>query len=236
MPLSNDITTDIQSILTKPWNTRRGQKVPSSDDVALGGGAVELDATFLYADLANSSRMANELDRRVTAKVLKAFLGTTARLVRYNKGAIVSFDGDRILGVFVGDFKNSAAVRCALQINYVVHQEIAPVFLAKYESLETASIGIGHGVGVDTGLVLAVRAGARGGNDLIWIGRAPNLAAKLSDLREAPYHTLITGDVYRKLAASSKFSSDKVDMWEPRTWEFNGARQSVYRSSYHWKP
>ena len=103
MALSDDLANDVQGTIDKPWNTREGQKVPNSLDVALAGGAVELDATFLYADLANSSKMARELDRRVAAKILKALLATTARLVRYHGGTIVSFDGDRILGVFMGD-------------------------------------------------------------------------------------------------------------------------------------
>ena len=69
-----------RGIIDKKWNKRKGNVVPSTEDVALAGGAVELEATMLYADLANSSRMAKELDRRITAKILKSFLATTARL------------------------------------------------------------------------------------------------------------------------------------------------------------
>jgi class 3 adenylate cyclase len=85
--------------------------------------------------------------------------------------------------------------------------------------------------------VLTVRAGVRGHNDLIWIGRAPNLAAKLSDLRDSPYHTFITSSVYNKLNEESKNGGkDKSNMWEARTWKFLDESISVYRSSYHWKP
>lgn len=237
MALSDDLSNDIQGIIDKPWDTRKGQVVPSSTDIALAGGAVELDATFLYADLANSSKMAKELDRRVAAKIMKSFLATTARLVRSHKGTIVSFDGDRILGVFIGTSKNSTAAKCALQIKYTVNEIIRKKFEIKYDSVKNASFTISHGVGIDTGTVLAVRAGARGDNDLIWIGRAPNLAAKLSDLRESPYHTFITAAVYNMLNETSKYGGkDKVDMWEQRTWTFLGEKITVYRSSWHWKP
>lgn len=237
MALSDDLLNDVQSIIDKPWNTRKGQKVPSSSDVALAGGAVELDASFLYADLANSSKMAKELDRRVAAKIMKAFLATTARLVRHHGGTIVSFDGDRILGVFIGDSKNSTAAKCALQINYTVKDIIKPKFESKYDSVKNASFSIRHGTGIDTGTVLAVRAGARGDNDLIWIGRAPNLAAKLSDLRESPNYTFITATVYNALNDSSKYGGkDKRNMWEQRTWKFLGDNITIYRSSWHWKP
>ena len=237
MPLHDDLENDVQGIIGTPWNARTGYKVPSSTDVALAGGAVEIDATFLYADMANSSKMAKELDRRVAAKILKSFLATTARLVRYHDGSIVSFDGDRILGVFMGDSKNTVAAKCGLQIKYVVQQIIRPKFEAKYESVKDASFTISHGVGIDTGTVLAVRAGARGDNDLIWIGRAPNLAEKMSDLRESPYHTFITATVYNSLHESSRCGgTDKKDMWERRTWTFLDESIIVYRSSWHWKP
>jgi len=58
--------------------------------------------------------MAKELDRRVAAKILKSFLATTARLVCYHGGTIVSFDDDRNLSIFIGDSKNPNADKCAL--------------------------------------------------------------------------------------------------------------------------
>lgn len=237
MALYEDISSDVQGIISKFWDNRKGYKVPNTSDVTLAGGSVELDATFLYADLANSSRMAKDLDRRVTAKILKAFLATTSRLVRFHGGTIVSFDGDRILGVFLGDFKNSSAARCGLQINHTVQKIIQPKFENKYESVKDASFTIGHGVGLDSGTVLAVRAGARGDNDLIWIGRAPNLAAKLSDLRESPYNTFISANVYNRLNDLSKYGGmNQENMWERRTWNFIKEKITVYRSNWSWKP
>jgi len=237
MGLLDQLSQDVQDTISQTWNTRQGQKVPSSDDVTLSGGAVELDATLLYADMADSSKMAKELDRRVVAKILKSFLATTARLINSHGGSIVSFDGDRILGVFVGDSKNSTAAKCALKIKYVVEQVIRQKFEAQYESVKNASFHIGHGVGIDTGTVLTVRAGARGDNDLIWIGRAPNLAAKLSDIRESPYSTAITAGVYNKLNDESKFGgADNKNMWESRSWTFLDEKISVYRSNFRWKP
>lgn len=237
MSLSDDISNAVQAIIDKLWNLRKGQVIPSTTDVALSGGAVELDATFLYADLADSSKMAKELDRRVAAKIMKSFLATSCRIISSSGGVIQSFDGDRVMGVFIGNSKNSNAAKCALKINYTVRKIIKPKFENKYESVQNASFSIRHGVGVDTGTVITVRAGARGSNDLIWIGRAPNLAAKLSDLRETPYHTFITASVYNRLNDKSKFGGkDNTDMWQRRSWEFLGQKIIVYRSSFWWKP
>lgn len=236
MALSDQLLADISSTITTPWNTRSGQQIPNTDGVALAGGAVEIDATFLYADLANSSKMAKELDRRIAAKILKAFLAATSRLIRENDGKVVSFDGDRVMGVFYVGGKNSNAAKCALQINWAVKQ-IREKFSNTYSSVRDASFLISHGVGVDTGTVLAVRAGARGANDLIWIGRAPNLAAKLSDIRDVHYKTHITASVYNSLLDSSKTGGiNNENMWQRVTWTFLGESMFLYRSSWRWQP
>ena len=236
MSIRDSLKNDVQTIIDKLWDKRKGQKVPSTTSVKLSGGAVELDATFLYADLASSSKMAKELDRRITAKIMKSFLTATCRVIRSLGGSIVSFDGDRVMAIFVGDFKNSNAAKCALQIKYVVNDIIKPKFESKYDSVKNASFTITHAVGVDTGTVLSVRGGARDNNDLIWIGRAANLAAKLSDIRESYYKSYITASVYNRLNDSSKYGGDKNNMWEKRTYDYLGENITIYRSSYHWEP
>ncbi len=237
MGKAEEIESDIQTTIDTVWDKRNGIKIPDTTDIALAGGAVEIDATFLYADLANSSKMAKELDRRITAKILKSFLASVSKLIKLNNGKIVSFDGDRVLGVFYGGYKNTNAAKCALQIKYVVQKIIKPKFESKYKSVRNASFNINHGVGVDTGSVLAVRGGVRGSNDIIWIERAPNLAAKLSDLREVDYQTFITARVYNKLNEEAKYGgTEKKNMWESRSWKFLEESISVYRSSWHWKP
>ncbi len=232
----NELKSDVQNIIDTNWNKRNRNKIPATEDVALSGGAVEIEATFIYADLAASSKMAKELDRRVTAKIIKSFLSLASKLITHNGGKIVSFDGDRVMGIFYGDFKNSSAAKCGLQIKYAVHNIIKPKFESKYDSVKSASFKIDHGVGVDTGTVLAVRGGVRGSNDLIWIGRAPNLAAKLSDLRDSPHQTFITASVYNMLNKASTYDGDKNNMWEKRYWEFLDDNIEVYCSSYHWEP
>lgn len=236
MALSDDLSLEIQAIISTPWDRRDGRKIPETDEVALAGGAVEIDATFLYADLANSSKMVKELDRRVAAKIIKSFLYCTSKIIIARGGKVVSFDGDRVMGVFYGDSKNSSAAKCSLQIKWAV-DKIREKFETSYQSVKDATFQIRHGVGVDTGTVLAVRGGVRGNNDLIWIGRAPNLAAKMSDLREHPYSSFITASVFNSLNDESKYGgADNRPMWESRNWVFLDENIRVYRSSWHWQP
>ena len=58
MTIKDDIISDISGVITQPWNIRDGQVVPNTEDVALAGGGVKLQATMLYADLADSTALA----------------------------------------------------------------------------------------------------------------------------------------------------------------------------------
>lgn len=234
MAIAETLEEDIDSVLSQTWDIRDGQVVPETEDVVLAGGGVKLDATMLYADLADSTDLAM-WDRRVAARIFKAFLACSSRLIRHKGGSVRSFDGDRVMGVFVGKSKNTDAVKCALNINWMFVKALKPKFEAKYTKLSDRTYKLAHCTGVDTSETLVVRGGIRNNNDLIWVGRAPNVAAKLSALREPSYSSFITGDVYDLMNSSSKISSGGENMWEERTWS-GGPVSRVFRSSWWSKP
>jgi adenylate cyclase len=233
MALLDDLKTDVDSVLAQTWDLRDGEVVPTSETVALAGGGVKLTATMLYADLADSTAIAM-WDRRIAARLCKAFLATSSRLIRSQGGEVRSFDGDRVMGVFLGNRKNTSAGKCALQINWVFQEIIRPKFEAKYEGFRNGKYGLAHCTGLDTSEVLVVRAGIRNNNDLIWVGSAPNVAAKLSGIREAPYFSFVTGAVYDRLADEAKLSNG-ANMWEERAWS-SGPVKRIFRSSWKWTP
>jgi len=236
MAIQEDLTNDVASIIRTPWNDRDGQVVPQSKDVALTGGAVRLTSVMLYADLADSTHLVMNYDRRVAAKLFKAYLSCAARLIRTHDGEIRSFDGDRVMGVFLGTRKNSNAANVGLKLNYVVQQVIAPAFSGAYSFIKDGSYKIQQTVGIDVGDVLVVRGGIRDNNDLLWVGNPANVAAKLSSIREHPFATYITPAVFNALADDVKLLGDPPEMaWESRTWT-SGAVPTVYRSSWWRKP
>src|SRR5581483_7608309 len=107
---------------------------------------------------------------------------------------------------------------------------------AKYESLRTGSYKLAHCVGIDTSEVLVIRSGIRNNNDLVWVGRAPNVAAKLSNIRNSPYHSYITKAVFSVLNDEAKYGANKELMWEQRvgTWKEVKGIETIYRSSWWW--
>ena len=104
----------------------------------------------------------------------------------------------------------------------------------RYPNLKQGGYTVEHTAGVDMGQVLVVRAGVRGSNDLISIGAAPNVAARLSDCREDAVSLVHHAAVFDKMAESSKISSDGRAMWERRSLTVKNKALTVYRSSWTW--
>jgi len=232
MSLADDLQSEVEAIFATRWKARDGQKVPEAPDVQLGNDAVKLTATVLYADLAESTRLVTSYPPHFAAEIYKSYLHCAAKVISNNGGVITAYDGDRIMAVFIGNLKNTSAAKSALQINYCVTQIINPKMHNQYPDLDSSFI-VRQAVGIDTSELFVARTGIRGANDLVWVGRAANYAAKLCEERTGAYSSWITEDVYKVLAAEAKLSQGK-DMWERALWLDYGIY--VYRSSYWWKP
>jgi adenylate cyclase len=237
MALLDEIQKQTDDIVRGRWDRRDGTVVPENDDVGLGNEGVDLEATFLYADLADSTELA-VYNETIAAEVVKAYLMGTTRIIRSQDGEIRSFDGDRVMGVFHEGAKNTNAAKAGLKINHFFSQILRPAFARVYTDTFPGTFDLKQTVGIDTSKVMAVRSGIRDNNDLVWIGRAPNVAAKLSAIRDG-YATYITKAVYDVLNDTSKYGGDpRRLMWEAATWN-KGAAYGVtdlYRSNWTWKP
>jgi class 3 adenylate cyclase len=232
MKTLREIESQIVDILQTDWEKRNGQKVPEAEDVRLGNDAVEIDGTVLYADLEDSTGLVLGHKDWFAAEVYKCYLIAACELIKNNGGIITAFDGDRVMAVFIGATKNSDAARCALQINYAVQKVINVKIKERYKD---TSYQLSQAVGIDTSSLFIARTGIRGSNDLVWVGKAANYAAKLCSLREGNYNTYITKDVFDRLMEASKLGGDpKSPMWEKVMWPDRGI--AIYRSSWWWAP
>ena len=238
MALLDDLRFETNKIVRGPWSRRDGTVVPETEDLGLGNDAIEMEATFLYANLHDSTRLAVG-HQSIAAEVFKAYLMGTTRIIRELGGEIRSFDGDRVMGVFVEGAKNTKAAEAALKINYFFTHILGPAFDQFYKGTFPNGLQLNQTVGIDTSRVMAVRSGIRNNNDLVWVGRAPNIAAKLSALREPGYSTYLTESVFSVMTNPSKYRlSDGSLMWESRSWSAGSqfGVSTIYRSSWWWQP
>jgi uridylate cyclase len=90
-----------------------------------------------------------------------------------------------------------------------------------------------HGVGIDTGEAMLVRGGVHGDNDIISIGKAPNVAAKLSEVRGGKSIN-ISSTVYNNCHQSVKVWTDGRAMWEKMGSRSFGGKSVTYYGSGWW--
>ena len=230
MKKGEEILNEIKEILTTKWQTRDGIKVPEPEDIRLGNDAVKLNGTVLYADLEDSTGLVKGHKDWFAAEVYKSYLVAACRIIRNNDGVITAFDGDRVMAVYVGEAKNTNAARTALQINWVVGQ-IKELIKKEYSS---TSFILKHTVGIDTSDLFVARTGIRNSNDLVWVGRAANYAAKLAAIDDGAYSLFITEQVFTLLNDSTKNGGNpKRCMWEKSYWSDGGI--TIYKSNWIWK-
>lgn len=230
MGLKDDLAAEVKKTFATQWEVQEAESVPAPDALRLNANHAKdlAKATVLYADLDGSTNMVDTYDWTFSAEIYKSYLRCAAQVIRSESGVITAYDGDRVMAVFTGKSKNTSAVRAALKINYAVCEIIRPAIKAQYPSKEFT---LKHVVGVDSTQLRTARIGVHGDNDLVWIGRAANYAAKLTSLSEKP--TWITKAVYDNMHDEVKFSNG-TNMWEARTWKPMNDLE-IYCSTYWWR-
>lgn len=227
MALQEDLESQVKQIFAEQWQVEKTSGVPDPDQLRLGNHAKDLEkATVLYADLDGSTSMVDRYPWMFSAEVYKAYLRCAARIIAAENGVVTAYDGDRIMAVFTGDSKNTNAVRAAMKINHAVVNIIRPAITKQYQD---TTFALNHVIGVDTSQLRAARIGVRGYNDLVWIGRAANYAAKLTALRDKPLY--ITKSVYDMANNDVKVSKSGVSIWEKRIWT-SMENMEIYRSDW----
>ena len=232
------MTTRIREVLNTPLAVRDGRVVPEddSDSIVFRDGAVRLDATYVYADLADSSGLAQRLTQEAAAAIIRSYVNGASHILTKYGGAIRSFDGDRVMAIFVGSDKNTRAVRAGLAINWAVNNVIKPGIASRWSDVAGRAYNIGHAVGIDTGSALIVRGGARDNSDLISVGAAPNVAARFSSLRGLG-QTITTQRVYDDMETTVKAASAGQNMWTyASAVNVGGTFYNVLHSAWLWEP
>lgn len=227
MSLGSDIKSEVAAIFRAQWTERDGNVVPEDESIKLTNDGLNVEATVLYADMADSTHLVAGQTKTFAAEIYKTFLHAAAKIIRNEGGTITAYDGDRIMAVYLGNNKNTSAVTSALKIHYAVDSIIAPAIKAQYQQQTYVPQ---HVVGIDTSKLFVARTGVRGANDLVWVGRAANYAAKLATLpHEHP--TWITEEVYNNMHQSVKFT-DGREMWEAMDWNAMNKKR-IYRSNWY---
>lgn len=231
MSLQDDLIAEVRSSFDANWDRQTTSGVPDPKDILLNSNhAKQLEeAVVLYADIDGSTSMVDDRPWWFAAEIYKAYLRCAAAILKSEAGSITAYDGDRVMAIFVGDSKCTSAVRAALKINTAVEVIIRPA-VASYKYGHTDFV-LRHKIGIDMSELHAARIGVKGDNDLVWVGRAANHAAKLTAIPVDP-SLWITEAVYGRMNVEVRLTNG-VDMWQKRSWtQMNDAE--IYCTTYKW--
>src|SRR5258708_31456520 len=118
MTFKTNLEKDGGNIFESQWKSRDGRVVPDLENLSLGNDAVKFKATVCYADMADSTKLVDSQKPHFAAEMYKAYLRCAANIIKNEQGNITAYDGDRVMAVFLGDTKETSAVRSALKIKY----------------------------------------------------------------------------------------------------------------------
>lgn len=227
MGFEDELLEGFDELFSTEWETTDGRVVPEPGSITFGNDATIIDGTVFYADLVDSTWMVENHPAEMCAEIFKAFTDAVCRVIRRHGGTVTSFDGDRVMGVFMGSGKNSSAAICALNVGWAMRH-----LNAKLKEYWNTGYEVGHCIGIDTSELFVVKTGMRGSYDLVWVGSAANFAAKLCAVRGAG-RILITHNVFKRLNKKALYAvKDGYQKSRWKTWHWPEYSRTVYTSSW----
>lgn len=228
MTLRDDVETFASATYANAWAVTDGHKVPTPDsNIGLGNSAIRIAAVVLYADLADSTGLVKNKKREFATETYKNFVYAAAKCVRHEAGEVTAYDGDRVMGVFMGDGAASKAVRATFRLRGLVQDVIEPLRKQHW----TGDLTMKFKVGIDASELWVANTGIRGNTDYVWVDTAANNAAKMATLPSG--RTYISKEVWTDLELVLQNKDGGGSWWTNVT---NDLGYTVYGSDAVIKP
>jgi len=157
-------------------------------------------ATILFADLRDSTSMAETMDVNGMVELLNAFLSTIAQCVIAEGGVVDKFLGDGVMAIFNGD-DGADGARAAARAVLRMQRAVAALNVKRSSDSEPT---IRFGAGVHTGTVVLATVGLRERSDFTALGDTVNTAARLSGVCKLyGVEAVLSGETVSRLDGNS---------------------------------
>ncbi len=137
------------------------------------------EATVLFADLRDFTPLVESMPPKEAVKIINGYFQAMDEAIRQHNGLILHYIGDAILAVFGVPLPRAdhpaSASRAALEMCRELEKFNAMIALEGRKPIR-------HGIGVNTGLVLAANIGSHDRVTYSLIGDAVNVASRIQDL------------------------------------------------------
>ncbi len=182
--------------------TRRPRRQPADEDAHAEESQQRRVVTVLFADLANSTALAESIDAEELRVLLGEFFAAMSREIERHGGSVEKYIGDAIMAVFGLPIAHEddpvRAIRAALDM-----QASLRALNASRASADDAAPEFDLRIGVNTGEVAAA-VNAHAGQDFLITGDPVNVAARLQQIA-APGSILVGPRTYRNARGMAEF-------------------------------
>jgi adenylate cyclase len=148
--------------------------------------------SVLYADLRNSTELAESTDPELLVGFVNDYLGRMTEVILGHQGTLDKFIGDEVMALFGAPFPNPdhafRAVRVAVEMQ-AAHRDVMAAWQSKV--FEPAPVGIG----IATGEMTVGEIGCAQRTDYTVIGRAANLGSRICSVARGG-EVMISAETY----------------------------------------
>lgn len=193
----------IDDILNSSSEFEEKKEIPKRDSLTYTNGYY-VSCTSLFIDLRGSSQLTASQQKRVLAKIYRAYISEMVAIVNGSPLCReVNIVGDCVSAIFetrtskdVGD-----VFTVAVEMNSLIN-------ILNYKLAKKGYTTIKAGIGLADGRVLMIKAGYSGStiNDVVWMGDAVNQASKMCGKasKEVTSPIVVTSVVYNNLSDEDK--------------------------------
>ncbi len=191
-----------------------------------------VEMAVLYVDLVGSTKMSLELPSDKLSTIVSSFVQEMSYVISQNRGYVLKFSGDAVIGYFVG--RGSIlqacddAVVCAESMLNIMKNGINPI-LKKNSNLPQLKIKIG----IDFGQNTVVQFGNEQKSFVDLLGPSMNMAAKVQGVA-SPNQIVIGEDVYKKLHPDTQNFFKEITQ-KLKNWTFTGKKSRKIYSVYEYR-
>jgi class 3 adenylate cyclase len=176
---------------------------PSIDKLTFTNGFY-VNATALFVDIRDSSKLTNDRKRPTLAKIYRSFISEVIAIMNGNQNCkFINIDGDCVSGVY--ETLKKVDIDSAFSDAYTI-SSLIDILNCKLKKKKITEINIG--IGMDYGRLLLIKAGFSGSrlNEVAWMGDALNTAAKLCNKanKEHSYEILVSSVINENLNDHNK--------------------------------
>jgi class 3 adenylate cyclase len=151
--------------------------------------------TVLFCDLADSTRLARQLDPEDLREVIRAYQVTSVAVIQHFAGYVAQYLGDGLLVYFGYPQAHEDDAQCAVRTGLGI---LAAMGKLNARLVQDKGVRLAVRIGIHTGLVVVGEMGSGDRHEHLALGDTPNLAARLQGLADPD--TMVISDATSRLA------------------------------------